>query len=582
MKYALRLLLTLAAFLLWGIEARAVTFGCGNALLFDNTDCGAGAATLYTAIDPAITIANGTQITGCGFAFANNTNYFLAGNIGSSATANCLTFTGLSNVNVDLGGFTVTGAVSLTTASGRNQKIHIYHGGITCNLTGGSSNPCFNTNNNQIAAVAGAFKFHHLTIQNIFDSGTNNITSTGTPFAVGGDLGHNTLTGDTFELYFQYNTVLMTNNNYASGRSGAVQIIGGLAPNLYSNNLITIGGGEAASQGIVAYGHVPGSKIDNNFANLALSLYGPSNVSSRAFMFDASQGTSLVPLEVAFNGGIINDHRCVRIRDSDYPSIHDNYFQTIRFGGASGSNNGTLGCIHLGDPNSFPASAVTSDVCGANATAVDGCTITLSGTQNWVGHEGDSITVGTASPASLLETVIITTGNPSTPNTVKYASNNPVNNNVTSSGAIAFVYSNAMNGLIFNNTFQVDCTVDKSAIVFADRASTGNLFNINIITTIGDCVTGFTGALYKRYLNAAKDNFTIKNTTFLNQLGGTNYPLLTTNNGPSGQNQASGAYLNTLGTNGVTDGDPGWLLQNLGIVSGVGFIKGSGTLKIGP
>lgn len=563
-------------------SALALIPGCGNTLIYDGTDCGPSATTLYTSIDPAITISNGIQITGCNFTFTSNNNYFLGGNIGSDQTINCLTVTGLSNVNIDLKTFTVTGLLQLNTNQGRNQNIHIYNGGINCNKSGGSASNlvCLGLNNNQVTTINGAFKFHHLTIQNFFDSGTNNLTSTGTPFAVGGDLGHNSLTGDTYELYFQYNSVIMTNNNYASGRTGAVQIIGGLAPLKFSNNIITIGGGEATSQGIVCYGCVGGSQINNNIANLALTLYNSLQFPSRAFMFDASQGTLINPLEAAFNDVITNDHRCLRARDSDYPYFHDNYCRTIRYGGVIGAN-ATLGAVHMGDPNSFPSSAIVSDVCGPNATLPDGCVITLNGNQNWVGHEGDLLTISTATPSTLQETVAVTTGNPSTPNVIKYASNNPANNNVTSSGAIAFVYSNTMNAVISNNTFQVDCSVNKQGIIIADRATNGNLFSGNTVTSNGDCTTGFTGALFKRYLNAARDTFTIRGTSFLNQLGGANYPLLTTSNGPSVALQQFGIYCSTLGPNGITDGDPGWLLfcsVPMG-VSGAGSVSGAGVVK---
>ena len=136
--------------------------GCGA--FTDNSTCG-NVGDPYEGHGPP---PSQQPVSACGTILLSNTNYKLSGNIGPDATALCLTIGfGISNVNLDLGGFTVTGAI-FDESNGNGNTI--YNGTVDCNRPQSIGDP--------VACLKGysqittsQWRAHHLTINNANGNG---------------------------------------------------------------------------------------------------------------------------------------------------------------------------------------------------------------------------------------------------------------------------------------------------------------------------------------------------------------------------------------------------------------------------
>jgi hypothetical protein len=133
--------------------------GCGS--FTDNSTCG-NVGDPYEGHGPP---SNQQPISGCTTISKSSTNYKLSGNIGSDPTAACLTIDyNVHDMSLDLGGFTVTGAIFDHGAGNGNI---IFNGTVTCNRnTSAYPQSCVNAYFNYGGGppTTEQYRLHHLTV----------------------------------------------------------------------------------------------------------------------------------------------------------------------------------------------------------------------------------------------------------------------------------------------------------------------------------------------------------------------------------------------------------------------------------
>jgi lipopolysaccharide export system protein LptA len=138
----------------------SITAGCGAGT--DNSDCG-NVGDPYEGQGPP---SNQVPISACGTTISASGKYKVTQDIGSDATATCITITyNTNNVNLDLGGHSVTGMIFALSGNGNT----IYNGTVTCNKdTSTYPQTCV-----QVYAqiTTAQWRAHHLTLQNQHEAG---------------------------------------------------------------------------------------------------------------------------------------------------------------------------------------------------------------------------------------------------------------------------------------------------------------------------------------------------------------------------------------------------------------------------
>jgi len=104
---------------------------------------------------------NQQAISACGKTIGASGNYKVSQNIGTDPTATCITINyNTTHVNLDLGGFTITGAICDGSGNGNT----IYNGTVTCNRDQSAYPQASVDIYNQI--TSGQARIHHLAVQN--------------------------------------------------------------------------------------------------------------------------------------------------------------------------------------------------------------------------------------------------------------------------------------------------------------------------------------------------------------------------------------------------------------------------------
>jgi hypothetical protein len=138
--------------------------GCGAGS--DNSACG-NVGDPYEGNGPA---ANKQPVSACGTLSSSSTNYKVTQNIGSDPTATCILMDyGTHHVNLDLGGYNVTGAIYDVGEGNGNT---VYHGTVTCNRAVAMGDPwsCVQVYP-QAGITTAQWRAHHLTVNNQNEGG---------------------------------------------------------------------------------------------------------------------------------------------------------------------------------------------------------------------------------------------------------------------------------------------------------------------------------------------------------------------------------------------------------------------------
>jgi hypothetical protein len=260
-----------------------------------------------------------TTFAACGFDFSAGGNFRLTGNIGSDASAACLNFNfPAASINLDLGGFTVTGAVNASSTN-RSPNV-VYNGTINCTLT--SYCLQFNTYG----------RMHHLTVTNSSGSvsGSVAINIAGVEPLAAGYLGlridHVTATVASTPNAGRTQVIRDSGGNKGpAGRSISVEI---------DHDLLTCSDDASACQGAELF-TADGSYVHNNLFNLPTTCPDCTD-SARATIFD-----QMAPGEFAFNVVNTRANRAVRARSQAVYAgtikVHDNAFKNILTAGREGA-----------------------------------------------------------------------------------------------------------------------------------------------------------------------------------------------------------------------------------------------------
>jgi len=138
-----------------GFTFGTVAIGCGTGT--DNSECG-NVGDPYEGQGPP---SNQVPISACGMTISASGNYKVTQDIGSNASATCISITyNTFNVNLDLGGHTVTGTIFAVSGNGNT----IYNGTVTCNKdTSTYPQACVQVYAQITTAQA---RIHHLTVTN--------------------------------------------------------------------------------------------------------------------------------------------------------------------------------------------------------------------------------------------------------------------------------------------------------------------------------------------------------------------------------------------------------------------------------
>ncbi len=305
--------------------------GCGS-------NCGdvgspygaAGAPTSY------IPLSSCQQITATGYYLVTQN---LSGTI-SGTDANCLELyfpspepSATNPVTIDLGGFTVTGTISIQANSG---PVTLMNGTVDCNV---AASECIN-----FGVDTG--RIHHLTVENSSPTALANIDVTGVTASAN--------VAPTLLIDHLTSTVVATlagqprsRNIMDDGADGSNPAIESLPLEAF-DNLITCSNNASACQGIEMF-DAPHSYVYDNKIVLPSSCVGCTDT-PRAILFDHDSNYGVA----AFNELDLNGtNRGVRVREAQHISIHDNAFNLIWASDPDPVESGEAraGAVHIGENN---------------------------------------------------------------------------------------------------------------------------------------------------------------------------------------------------------------------------------------
>jgi hypothetical protein len=314
----------------------SATNGCGartgGAAPYDQSTCG--------NVTPFPAAADRTAVSACG-SFAAGT-YHLTGNIGTAATATCLTFTS-GPVIFDLAGFAITGRIigNSIVLSGTHIYSSAAGGTLTCSNHSSNLPGCmyFSGSDN----ITEVLEFDHFTVVNIDSSSANSARNLMIDWG-----GATSSLGKAFSVKI-HNITSTSATGTTSGRIVNLQIQASKARVEYNNNDVTCLAAASACQGMICYGTTD-CKVHNNRAKNQLNV--GTLETARAFLCDGDAGTGMNGCEIYNNYIDTQDGRAVRMRDVNSgvntTSVHDNLIDNI----SGGSTGNYVAAIHLCDPDS--------------------------------------------------------------------------------------------------------------------------------------------------------------------------------------------------------------------------------------
>src|SRR5215472_12443128 len=341
----MRRIFILALLLLAGAKiSRAQSAGCGatpgGLNQYDQSQCG------NVAPFPAAP-ATPTVISACG-SYAAGT-YQLSANIGSTASATCLTFT-TGPIILDFNGHTVTGQVfaNNVTMSGT----HIYS-----SAAGGTLTCAINSDNNvnwpgclwltdSENTITAPIELDHLTIIN-----TSSTTDTASGRNVHMDAQSNT-TGNTVVgfTHLIHNITSTAMNGTLSTRIYNFNVGIPVAHVEYSYNNVTCLSQANACQGMACGTY--DCKIHNNKTTMQKLTLASGGETGRASGCDTQGGVPMSGCEIYNNYYDVGDARAIRFRNVLsgvlQTFIHDNLIDNI----SVGTSGNYAGALHICDPDS--------------------------------------------------------------------------------------------------------------------------------------------------------------------------------------------------------------------------------------
>ena len=189
-----------------------------------------------------------SSITHCGQTLEANMSYTLSTNIGTDATAKCLTLTG-PNLKIDLNGHTIKGTLKGMGVNTNGMRIH--NGTILCQDQSTTAPGCLYVNADT-TAISAITEIDHLTVQNTATSSANSARNVMLDF---GSIAKTTITGPNVKVHDNVST---SATGLSSSRIVNLQVQGtahrtAAYPEFY-NNTTTCKSTAAACHGIVAYG----------------------------------------------------------------------------------------------------------------------------------------------------------------------------------------------------------------------------------------------------------------------------------------------------------------------------------------
>jgi len=307
--------------------------------------------------------------------------YRVTANIGSDATANCITWSYTNSFVLDLYGHTVTGMIHGTNSP---YGLTIMNGTVNCNSV---ATGCVDVG--QDATAAAYDKIHHLTINQA---------------ALGGriiNFNQNNLYSPVATRYIQVYNVQGTlpNASEDGNRAYFVWVNGGnTVPAEVWNSTVSPGANLNAFQGIAMYA-TPGSLVQNNYIILPHPTYDTGVYDPpRAILFDCEGkvGSPCGGNEAAYNQIVADVSRAIRVRAETGDLIHDNLLQDCRFAAISG------GCINIGDTD-IQGEASSAEVYANTIELNDGNGINLGGDSHSTANvHGNTVTCYLGSCSSAL------------------------------------------------------------------------------------------------------------------------------------------------------------------------------------
>ena len=319
-------------------------------------------ATASITVNPASSNPTGTAITACGQNLQANTTYYLANDIGSSASSLCLTPTG-PNLVLNLNGHKITG--TLKSQAINPSGVHIYNGSITCSDSDPNQPGCLYIGvDTDSPAISVPMEVDHISWIN------NSATSNNSERNMMIDFGGFTKTAISGPNVLIHDNTSVSATGISSSRIVNLQVQATAHSNIayaaFYNNATLCQSTAAACQGVVAYGLWNVKVYNNTFVNQMANAN--STETPRAVICDQTDGC-----EIYSNTFDAEDGRAVRMRGTnnknDVNSVHDNIVNNVK----AGSNGNEVAAFHIGDPDS--------------GTEVENATIynnTINATTGWV------------------------------------------------------------------------------------------------------------------------------------------------------------------------------------------------------
>jgi hypothetical protein len=296
-------------------------------------------ASASITISPASSSLLGTAVTSCGQSLSPNASYYLANDIGSDPTVQCLTPTGPGMV-LNLNGHKITGTMKASNMD--TNGVHIYNGSVTCQDDDPSRPGCIYISSGSTSFSA-ILEIDHLALLNKSATSSNSERNLMIDF---GSLSSNSVSGPNVKIH---DNSSVSATGISSSRIVNLQVQGTAHSNAayveFYNNATLCQSTAAACQGIVAYG-LWNTKVHNN--TLVNQLSDPNSTETpRAVICDQTDGC-----EIYANTIDAQDGRAVRLRGTnnknDVNSVHDNTINNV----VAGTNGNHVAAFHIGDPDS--------------------------------------------------------------------------------------------------------------------------------------------------------------------------------------------------------------------------------------
>jgi hypothetical protein len=341
----IRLACIIAVIVALSCFGHAQAVGCGataGGVETDESDCGRVGDPYGGAGAPP-----GQQaISACGaLSTAGGSNFVLTQNIGSDATVNCITTSFPSAlINLDLGGFTVTGGVDISTT---NQHLNVVMNG-TINCTSGTLLACL--------MFLDTGSIHHLTIQQTAANPASCLGLTNIKI-----VGNEPVGNPLLDLRIHHVTSTIPECDGANRTANVSDAgVSGCSPGTvygstcnpttrsvsieFDHNSMTCSNNASSCQGVDFFSSSKPYAHNNLFTLPAVCDAGHSCQDSSRGIVDENGP----PGEHAFNTFITRNNRGIRQRSGGIDSlpgtmlIHDNYFKNIQ-------TTGRAAAIHIGE-----------------------------------------------------------------------------------------------------------------------------------------------------------------------------------------------------------------------------------------